>query len=208
MIEKVILAGFGGQGMMLAGRLLAQAAMLDGKHITFFPSYGTEVRGGTAHYHLIVSTEEIYSPVVEIADTLLIMNQPSYLKFKDRLKSGGALFLNSSMVEQVKNDNEHTPPLYPLLAKGGTEGGLHTIFKIPATEIASDLGNVLVSNMIMTGAYNAVKKLVPTAKLLDCLHGMLVGKKASLFEINRLAIKRGEECVQGQEAGNSRENRK
>ncbi|HHT9125101.1 MAG TPA: 2-oxoacid:acceptor oxidoreductase family protein [Candidatus Brocadiia bacterium] len=182
MIEKVILAGFGGQGMMLAGRLLAQASMLDGKHITFFPSYGTEVRGGTAHYHLIISTEEIYSPVVEIADTLLIMNQPSYLKFKDRLKSGGILFLNSSMVEQAEND--------PELASGE-----HTIFKIPATEIASELGNVLVSNMVMTGAYNAVKKIVPAAKLLDCLQGMLTGKKASLFEINRLAIKRGEECV-------------
>lgn len=184
-IEKVILAGFGGQGMMLAGRLLAQAAMLDGKYITFFPSYGTEVRGGTAHYHLIVSTEEIYSPVVEIADSLLIMNQPSYLKFKDRLKSGGALFLNSSMVEQacterserIENDNEHN------------------IFKIPATEIASELGNVLVSNMVMMGAYNAVKKLIPAAKLLDYLQGMLVGKKASLFEINKLAIKHGEECA-------------
>lgn len=175
--EKVILAGSGGQGMMLAGRLLAQAAMLDGKHITFFPSYGTEVRGGTAHYHLIVSTEEIFSPVVEIADSLLIMNQPSYLKFKNCLKSGGILFLNTSMVEQVENDNEHS------------------IFKIPATEIASELGNVLVSNMVMTGAYNAIKNLVPTEKLLNCLQGMLTGKKASLFEINRLAIKRGEECV-------------
>ena len=184
MIERVILAGFGGQGMMLAGKLLAQAAMLEGKYITFFPSYGTEVRGGTAHYHLIVSTEEIYSPVVEIADTLLIMNQPSYLKFKDRLKSGGSLFLNSSMVEQVEND---------VVPAGRISE--HTVFKIPATEIASDLGNVLVSNMVMTGAYNAVKKLVPAAKLLDCLQGVLVGKKASLFEINRLAIKRGEECV-------------
>jgi 2-oxoglutarate ferredoxin oxidoreductase subunit gamma len=173
--EKVILAGFGGQGMMLAGRLLAQAAMLDGKYITFFPSYGTEVRGGTAHYHLIVSTEEIYSPVVEIADDLLIMNQPSYLKFKGRLKPGGSFFLNSSMVAQFENDNEHT------------------IFKIPATEAASDLGNVLVSNMVMTGAYNAIKEFVPTDKLLECLKGMLTGKKASLFEINRLAIKRGEE---------------
>lgn len=184
MLEKVILAGFGGQGMMLAGRLLAQAAMLDGKYITFFPSYGTEVRGGTAHYHLIVSTEEIYSPVVEIADSLLIMNQPSYLKFKDRLKSGGALFLNSSMVEP--------PHLNPL--PNGERNDL-TIFNIPATEIASELGNVLVSNMVMMGAYNAVKKLVPAEKLLDYLQGMLVGKKASLFEINKLAIKHGEECA-------------
>lgn len=175
--EKVILAGFGGQGMMMAGRLLAQAAMLDGKYITFFPSYGTEVRGGTAHYHLIVSTEEIYSPVVEIADTLLIMNQPSYLKFMGCLKPWGVFFLNSSMAEHIENGNEHT------------------IFKIPATEIASDLGNVLVSNMVMVGAYNAVRKLVPTAKLLDCLQGMLSGKKSSLFDINKLAIRRGEECT-------------
>ncbi|MGR3309576.1 MAG: 2-oxoacid:acceptor oxidoreductase family protein [Candidatus Brocadiales bacterium] len=194
MTEKIILAGFGGQGMMLAGRLLAQATMLDGKYITFFPSYGTEVRGGTAHYHLIISTEEIYSPVVETADTLLIMNQPSYRKFLGRVKSGGALFLNSSMVKpdceqrsgmQVENNDEHT---IPVLNEAN-------VFKIPATEIASNLGNVLVSNMVMTGAYNAIKKLVPTEKLLDCLQGILTGKKASLFEINRLAIKHGEECV-------------
>lgn len=193
MTEKVILAGSGGQGMMLAGRLLAQAAMLDGKHITFFPSYGTEVRGGTAHYHLIVSTEEIYSPVVEIADTLLIMNQPSYLKFVGCLKFGGTLFLNSSMVVPP-----HLNPLPPQ-ADGERDGvrGNSTIFKIPATEIASELGNVVVSNMVMIGAYNAIKKLVPAAKLLDCLQGMLAGKKASskLFEINRLAIKSGEEYV-------------
>lgn len=83
MSEKVILAGLGGQGMMLLGRLIAHALMLEGKNVTFFPSYGTEVRGGTAYYHLTVSEEEILSPVIEEADALIMMNLPSYLKFKD-----------------------------------------------------------------------------------------------------------------------------
>jgi 2-oxoglutarate ferredoxin oxidoreductase subunit gamma len=105
MTEKIILAGFGGQGMMLLGKLLAQAAMADGKQVTYFPSYGTEVRGGTAVYHLIVSSEEIFSPIIEEADTLIVMNQPSYQKFKGMLKPDGLLLLNTSMIK-FNNSNE------------------------------------------------------------------------------------------------------
>ncbi|HHT9110127.1 MAG TPA: 2-oxoacid:acceptor oxidoreductase family protein, partial [Candidatus Brocadiaceae bacterium] len=91
MTEKIILAGFGGQGMMLLGKLLAQAAMTEGKYVTYFPSYGTEVRGGTAVYHLIISNEEIFSPLIEETDTLIVMNQPSYQKYKGMLKHQGLL---------------------------------------------------------------------------------------------------------------------
>jgi 2-oxoglutarate ferredoxin oxidoreductase subunit gamma len=177
MTERVILIGYGGQGMMLFGRLLARAAMLDGKQVTFFPSYGTEVRGGAACYHLIVSTEDIYSPMVEEADTIITMNQLSYFKLKNYLKPSSLLFINSSLVKESE----------PL--------GEMTIFRIPATEIASDLGNVVASNMVMMGAYNAVKDLIPLSLFLECLRSSLSGRKLPLFEINRLALLRGGEYV-------------
>ncbi len=177
MEEKVILAGLGGQGMMLLGRLIAQAVMLEGKSVTFFPSYGTEVRGGTAHYHLIVSEEEIFSPVIEEADTLIMMNLPSYMKFKSFLKPNSTLFLNSSMIDKIDNVMDID------------------VFRIPATKIANDLGNVVASNMVMLGAYNEVKKLVPTPTFLSCLRNNLKGKKELFFEVNKLAIERGAEFI-------------
>ena len=177
MTEKVILAGLGGQGMMLLGRLIAQAVMLDGKNVTFFPSYGTEVRGGTAHYHLIISEEEIFSPVIEEADTLIMMNMPSYLKFKNLLTPKSSLFLNSSMIDKI--DNEMGADVY----------------RIPATEIANNLGNVVASNMVMLGACNAVKNLVSIPNFLACLKNVLKGKKSPFYEVNRLAIERGAEYM-------------
>ncbi len=172
MTEKIILAGFGGQGMMLLGKLLAQAAMSDGKYVTFFPSYGTEVRGGTAFYHLIISTEEIFSPLIEEADTLIIMNQPSYLKFKGMLKPNGLLMLNISM---IKPENPPDAVIYP----------------VPATETASKLGNVLVSNIVMLGAYLAIKKIFSASQVMDQLQAMLKGKKGNMFSINKQALESG-----------------
>ncbi len=179
MTEKVILAGFGGQGMMLLGKLLAQAAMTDGKQVTYFPSYGTEVRGGTAVYYLIISNEEIFSPLIEDADTLIVMNQPSYQKFKGMLRPGGLLLLNATMIKL--ND----PPDA-------------RIYKIPATEIASKLGNVLVSNIVMLGAYLAIEKLFSANHILDQLHAMLKGKKGNLFDINKQALENGVQAIKSQ----------
>ena len=169
MTEEIILAGFGGQGMMLLGKLLAQAAMYEGKYVTFFPSYGTEVRGGTAVYHLIISSEEIFSPLIEAADTLIVMNEPSYQKYKEMVKPNGLLVMNSSMVK-----TNHLP---------GVKN-----YKVPATEIASKLGNVLVSNIVMLGAYLAIKNLFPIKLMLDQLQALLEGKRGNLFEINKQAL--------------------
>ncbi len=177
MSEKVILAGLGGQGMMLLGRLMAQAVMLEGKNVTFFPSYGTEVRGGTAYYHLTVSEEEIFSPVIEEADALIVMNLPSYMKFKNFLKPNSMLFLNSSMIDKIDNEMNID------------------VFRIPATKIANEIGNVVASNMVMLGAYNQVKNLVSIPVFLSCLKSTLSGKKARFFEVNKLAIERGAEFV-------------
>lgn len=176
MTEKIILTGFGGQGMMLFGKLLAQAAMSDGKHVTYFPSYGTEVRGGTAVYYLIISTEEIFSPLIEEADTLIVMNQPSYQKYKDMVKPDGLLLLNSSM---IKLDS---PPDV-------------NIYQVPATEVASKLGNVLVSNIVMLGAYLAIKKLFSAGLILDQLQAMLKGKKGHLLAINKQALESGMQVI-------------
>ena len=175
--ERVVLAGFGGQGMMLLGKLLAQAAMADGKKVTYFPSYGTEVRGGTAVYHLIISNDEIFSPIIEEADTLIIMNQPSYQKFKEMLKTDGLLLLNASM---IKSNNFHDAIVY----------------KVSATEIASKLGNVLVSNIVMLGAYLAIKKLFPPALILEQLQEILKGKKGNLFGINKQALENGMHVIE------------
>jgi len=176
MTEKVILAGFGGQGMMLFGKLLAQAAIEDSLHVTYFPSYGTEVRGGTAVYHLIISTEEIFSPHIEEADTLVIMNQPSYQKFKGMIKPGGLLLLNSSMVKFDLNSEIK-------------------IYEVPATEIASKLGNVLVSNIVMLGAYLAIKNLFTIKNISDQLLKSLKGKKSGLLDINLNALEKGMQVI-------------
>lgn len=176
MTEKIILAGFGGQGMMLLGKLLAQAAMADGKYVTYFPSYGTEVRGGTAVYHLIISNEEIFSPLIEEADTLIVMNQPSYQKYKDMLKPDGLLVLNSSMIKSNNLPEVRT-------------------YKIPATEIASKLGNVLVSNVVMLGAFLAIKKLFTAHLILDQLQVMLKGKRGNLFSLNKQALESGMQVI-------------
>ncbi|MBM4048233.1 MAG: 2-oxoacid:ferredoxin oxidoreductase subunit gamma [Planctomycetes bacterium] len=174
MTEKVIMAGFGGQGMMLLGKLVAHAMMTEGKQVTFFPSYGSEVRGGTAHCHVIIAEDEIASPVVEEADTLIVMNQPSYEKFKRVLKPGGLLLVNASMVKVDDAPKEAQ------------------VVRVPATEAANGLGNVLVANMVMMGAYNRLRRLMPTDRFLGILERSMSGRKAALLEINKRALAAGE----------------
>ncbi len=161
---------------MLLGKLLAQAAMTEGKYVTYFPSYGTEVRGGTAVYHLVISSEEIFSPLIEETDTLIVMNQPSYLKFKGMLKPNGLLILNASMV---------APDNIPEAR----------IYRVPATEIASKLGNVLVSNIVVLGAYLAIKQLFSANQILSQLQVMIKGKKGDLFLINKQALQKGMQVI-------------
>ena len=177
MTERVIMAGFGGQGMMMLGKMMAGVAMHEGKEVTFFPSYGAEVRGGTAHCHVIISDEPIYSPIVEEADTLIIMNQPSYDKFRPRLRPGGLLLLNTSMAE---------------LDDAFECGSSVTCLSAPATEIANDLGNVRVANVVMLGVYAQIRGALPAMALMDGLEAGFGGRKAHLLEVNRQAFRRGE----------------
>jgi 2-oxoglutarate ferredoxin oxidoreductase subunit gamma len=178
MIERAILAGWGGQGMMMMGKLLAWAAMQEGLEVTYFPSYGAEVRGGTAHCHVVLSSEPIHSPIVETADTLVLMNQESYEKFRRQLRPDGLLLLDASLIEDHEGNAPH-------------------VLRIPASAAANELGSVRVANTVMLGAYNAVRRFTPAERMLEAVDHALAGPKAALREINHRAYRRGEEAARG-----------
>jgi len=177
MLEKTIMAGFGGQGLLFMGKLLAQIMMQQGKKITYFPSYGAEVRGGTCHCHVIVSDDDIHSPIVESATTLVIMNGPSYTRFAPLLERDGLLLLNTSIVRDYK----------PL--------GWGRIIEVPATDEANELGDVRTANMVMMGAYIETRKLATLDALKDELARVLAGKRPEMLAINTAAIDRGVEIA-------------
>lgn len=170
MTERAIIAGFGGQGVMTVGKFVASVGMHEGKHVTYFPSYGAEVRGGTAHCHLVVSDEPIFSPIVETADTLILFNQPSYDRFISKLKPDGLLLTNSSMV------------------KAGNHNGKS--LAIPATDLANEIGNVRVANIIIMGAYVAQKGIFDPDNVLVEIERELADKP-KLIALNRQAFQRG-----------------
>jgi 2-oxoglutarate ferredoxin oxidoreductase subunit gamma len=172
MIERIIIAGAGGQGVMLLGKVLAEAALREDKFVTWFPCYGAEVRGGTAYCMVVVSDREIASPYIEKADTLIIMNAPSWEKFKQRIKDKGLLIVNSSLVSQG------------LRACSG-----------PFTDIASCLGNIRVANMVALGYYLAKKKLLKIETALGVIEEIAPADKKDLIAINKKAIEEGVKLV-------------
>jgi len=175
--ERIIFAGFGGQGILFMGKLLCFSMMNAGKNVTYIPSYGAEMRGGTANCHVIISDDIIASPLVTEATMAVVMNQPSYEKFKTRVKKGGHLFVNTSLV-----DIEEPP--------NGVK-----IIGIPATEEAHKLGSVRLANMLIFGAVNAVKKFMDREFLFSQLPEFLGEKKKEFLEENKKAILRGEELL-------------
>jgi 2-oxoglutarate ferredoxin oxidoreductase subunit gamma len=164
MTEKIIIAGSGGQGVMLLGKVLAQAALRTGKNTTYFPSYGAEVRGGTAYCMVVISDEEIGSPYIQKADTLIILNQPSLEKFRHRLAKKGSLIVNSSLAP----------------------GGGH-----PFTDIATRLGNVKVANMVALGYFIRKKKIFPASAVEKVFLEIAPADKQHLVEINKKALAEG-----------------
>jgi len=175
--EEIICAGFGGQGILLLGKFLAFCAMTENKFNTWMPSYGAEVRGGTAYSMTIISDEPIPSPVVNSADAAIIMNAPSFRKFKGRLKQGGLLVVNSSLVKAI-----------PAMAK-------IKVIKFPFTDIALSLGNVKVANMVAAGAYIKKTKLISIKTALKAIEEFVKDKK--LVVLNKLAILKGASLIKG-----------
>jgi len=177
MYQGLIMAGFGGQGVVSGGILLAYSGMVDGRQVTFFPAYGAEMRGGTANCSVVISSEEIASPVVAFPDSILILNEPSLTKFEPTLRSGGVLFLNSSLVEsRSKRDDIET-------------------IEIPANDIAEEVGNIKCANMVMIGAYIKKTGAINLEAVKNSLNKVYVRANENIIEMNRKAIDRGAELI-------------
>jgi len=173
---EVLSAGFGGQGIMFMGKLLAQAGLLAGKNVTWMPSYGAEVRGGTAYSMTKISDREIASPIVTNPDALIVMNKPSLLKYSERVKEGGLLISNRSLIDNFKKRKNIS------------------LINLPLTEMASKLGDIKCANMIALGAFLKKTKMLSIKNAADALKDMLKGKE-ELFKINKKALEKGYNAV-------------
>jgi 2-oxoglutarate ferredoxin oxidoreductase subunit gamma len=177
MLEEVIIAGFGGQGVMLMGRLLAYAGMLEGKNVAWMPSYGPEMRGGTANCTVIISSEEIASPVVPYPMSIIVMNKPSLDKFEPTVQKDGLIIINESLIDQkVKRDDVR-------------------IVRVPANDIANELGNLRVANMVALGTYVKKSGVVKLKTIFKALEKALAGRNQKLIDLNKKALKQGKELV-------------
>ncbi|MDY6835475.1 MAG: 2-oxoacid:acceptor oxidoreductase family protein [Chloroflexota bacterium] len=171
MLIKTIFAGFGGQGVLSMGLSLAQAAMMEDRNVTYLPSYGAEVRGGTANCTVVVSDEEIASPVASSPEFIVAMNQPSLIRFQHQLESGGLFLINSSLIEAR-------------ISRGDID-----IIEVPANELAEKLSSPRSANMVMLGAFVKRSNLVSISTLVDSLDTTMKNKK--LITINQEALTAG-----------------
>jgi 2-oxoglutarate ferredoxin oxidoreductase subunit gamma len=171
--HRLIVAGFGGQGVLSLGKLLCISAMAEGKTVTYLPSYGAEVRGGTANCQVTISSLTIYSPLVERADSLIILNQLSYDRFAARLRDGGLMVVNSSAIDAQEGNGR--------------------LVTVPATELAAQIGSVKVANVIMLGAFLAGAPVVEWESCRRALKELWGESKPALVEMNMRALEIGAE---------------
>jgi len=172
--EELIIAGFGGQGIMLAGKLLAQTAMRCGKEVTYMPSYGAEVRGGTANCMLVIADNVIACPVVGQPNSLIIMNKASLTKFTPLLNKNGLLILNSSLIDiepEVDSSVE--------------------IIRLPADELAVELGSIKAANMVALGAYLQAKGFFEIESAIEALPDILAKRYHKTLPLNSNALRKG-----------------
>ncbi|MFH1002185.1 MAG: 2-oxoacid:acceptor oxidoreductase family protein [bacterium] len=177
MLERIIISGFGGQGIMLMGRLLAYAGMIEGKKVAWMPSYGPEMRGGTANCTVLISSNEIGSPIVSHPKILIAMNQPSLDKFESNVSKDGLIILNDSLIKREVKRNDVN------------------VIKIPADDIADKLGNSKAANMVVLGAYVEQSGIVKMDTIFKALEEVLTGRNKKLLELNKEALKQGAELV-------------
>lgn len=180
METNLCVAGFGGQGVMTLGKFLASATCdSTDKNVTFFPSYGAEQRGGTANCFVVISDEEIGAPLGDVMDDLIVMNGPSLKKFIRTLKPGGTLFINSSIVPEETGREDIK------------------LVKAPVTEMALEMGNAKVLNVIMLGVYIGYTEVVSPEVVWDTIEHKL-GKKPKLLPLNKEAFEKGLELGRSQ----------
>jgi 2-oxoglutarate ferredoxin oxidoreductase subunit gamma len=171
--EQVIIAGFGGQGVMMFGKLLAHAGMIEQKHVSWLPSYGPEMRGGTANCHVIISENPIGSPIIAEATSIVVMNLPSLDKFESFLRPGGRLLINSSLIKKKSSRNDVN------------------ILEIPVNDIANQQGSMRVANVVMLGAYITLSNVVNKETILETIQEVLGQTKQHLLDINVKALEEG-----------------
>jgi 2-oxoglutarate ferredoxin oxidoreductase subunit gamma len=173
MQTDVIIAGFGGQGVLFAGQLLSYAAMDAGKEVTWIPSYGPEMRGGTANCTVVIADEEIGSPMVRNPQAVIAMNLPSLDKYEDEVRTGGLLVINASMVNRVVRRTD-----------------IHTIL-IPANEIAESIGDRRMTNMVLLGGLLANLPILPLEAIERALQAHLPARHQKLLPSNYQALRQG-----------------
>ncbi|MFV0497664.1 MAG: 2-oxoacid:acceptor oxidoreductase family protein [Candidatus Fimivivens sp.] len=178
MTREIIIAGFGGQGVMSIGKTMTEAGLAENLHVSWLPSYGPEMRGGTANCCVVLSDKPIGSPVVIHPNELIAMNKPSLLKFEPEVQKDGIILINSSIVD-IKTTRSDVDSYY-----------------IPCLQIASDLGNAKVANMAMLGAYLEATKALKIETVHDMLRHIFYGPKQKLIDINLKAMSAGAACIQ------------
>ena len=180
MMKQFIFAGFGGQGMLLIGKFLAMACMLDGKHVSWLPSYGPEMRGGTANCSVIVSDEEVGSPMVDNADVLIAMNLPSLDKFEHTVKPGGLIVVNSSIIDR-KAERDDIKVVY-----------------CDAQRIAEEIKNPKGANVAILGALMAAEPIVSDELMSEAIRIELGERKAKFLPGNMKALEAGKAAAADQ----------
>ena len=177
MTKEFIFAGFGGQGMLLIGKFLAMACMLDGKHVSWLPSYGPEMRGGTANCSVIVSDDDVASPMVGKADAVVAMNLPSLDKFENSVRPGGVLVINSSLIERKSTRDDIT------------------VVYCDAVKIAEDIGNPKGANVAILGALMEKMPVVSVDKMMEAIKIELGERKLKFLDGNKKALLAGMESA-------------
>jgi len=170
---KIIISGFGGQGILLMGKLLTYAANSMGKHTSWLPSYGPEMRGGSANCMVVISDKPINSPLVSEPTTLVALNRSSLDRFEPKIKKRGSLFINEGAINRE-------------IARKDID-----VIKVPADTIAYKLGSNKVVNMLMLGAYLGYTELIPLEIVVDALKKMIPQHRCHLLALNEEALKEG-----------------
>lgn len=179
MLQEIILAGFGGQGVMSMGQLLAYAGMEENKQVSWIPSYGPEMRGGTANCSVTISDVPVSSPLIDEPDTLIVLNRPSLEKFEADVKAGGLLLINSSLVDIDPQRSDLR------------------VLKLPVDNLAQEkFGNPRVANMILLGAFVALTGAVSINSVVGALKKVLPEHRHKLIPLNQQALELGVELAQ------------
>jgi 2-oxoglutarate ferredoxin oxidoreductase subunit gamma len=176
MYQGIRISGFGGQGVISAGILLAQAGLLENKNVSWFPAYGAEMRGGTANCSVVVSSDEVSTPVVSRPDTVIVMNEPSLAKFEPLVKPGGLMIINSSLVNSKPKRTDIK------------------VAYVPCNKIAEEIGTTKIANMVALGAFAGLTGAVSVDAITKALSKVFKRAKPEILEMNAKALNKGAEA--------------